>query len=195
MGTPDRRCGIWFDRLTRWQAELRALREILLDSPLDEAFKWRSPVYCAHGGNVANLAGLKAHCVLGFFKGALLPDPEGLLAPPGPNSRAARTMRFTDLAEVQARAPAIRDYLREAAENERLGRQVTLDRDDPDLPEELSAALAADATLRAAFDGLTPGRRRGYILQISGAKQSATRANRVRKWAPRILAGKGLHDK
>ncbi|WP_323765055.1 YdeI/OmpD-associated family protein [Marinovum sp.] len=195
MGTPDRRCGIWFDRLDHWQEELRALRALLLDGPVDEAFKWRGPVYRAHGGNIAILWGFKAHCALGFFKGVLLDDPEALLVAPGPNSRSARMICFTDLAEVEAREDAVRDYLARAVENQRTGRRVTFASDDLEMPEELSAALAADPDLNAAFEALTPGRQRGYVLQISGAKQSATRARRVEKWAPLILQGKGMHDR
>ena len=194
MGTPDRRCGIWFDKLTTWQPELRALRAILLECPLDEAFKWRGPVYCAHGGNVAILWGFKAHCALGFFKGVLLEDPQGLLVAPGPNSRAARMVPFADPAEVQARAADIRDYVGRAIAIEKTGRKVTFAKDDLEMPEELAAALEADADLRAAFEALTPGRKRGYVLHISGAKQARTRASRVEKWTPRILQGKGMHD-
>lgn len=195
MGTTDRRCSIWFDRLDHWQDELRALRAILLDSPLDERFKWRGPVYVADGGNVATLWGFKAHCALGFFKGVLLDDPDDLLVPPGPHSRSARIITFHDLTEVRARDAAIRDYVARAVENQRAGRKVQFDRDDLERPEELKAALAADPALRAAFEALTPGRQRGYVLQIAGAKQSATRARRVAKWAPRILQGKGPHDR
>ena len=99
-----------------------ALRAILLECPLDEAFKWRGPVYCAHGGNVAILWGFKAHCALGFFKGVLLEDPQGLLVAPGPNSRAARMIPFADPAEVQARAADIRDYVGRAIAIEKTGR-------------------------------------------------------------------------
>lgn len=195
MGNPDRRCGIWFDKRDRWQAELRALRAILLDTPLEEAFKWRGPVYCASGGNVAVVWGFKEHCALGFFKGVLLEDPEGLLVAPGPNSRSVRMLTFADMSEIAAREAVVRDYVTRAIAVEAAGLKVDFPKENLERPEELVDALDADPDLSAAFDALTPGRQRGYILHISGAKQSSTRATRVEKWAPRILAGKGMHDR
>ncbi|MGY3438236.1 MULTISPECIES: YdeI/OmpD-associated family protein [unclassified Marinovum] len=195
MGQSDRRCGIWFDKRERWQPELRALRDILLDCGLDEAFKWRGPVYCAHGGNIAVVWGFKEHCAVGFFKGVLLDDPEAALVAPGPNSRSVRMMTFADMSSVSACEPALRRHIAQAIENEQAGRKVDFPKDDLALPEELATALDADPDLRAAFEALTPGRQRGYVLYISGAKQSKTRAARVEKWTPRILDGLGMHDR
>ncbi|MDO6732353.1 YdeI/OmpD-associated family protein [Marinovum sp. 2_MG-2023] len=195
MGNMDRRCGIWFDKATVWRAELLALREILLHGPVDEAFKWRGPVYTAHGGNIAVLWAMKHQCGLGFFKGALLDDPAQILVAPGPNSRATRMIAFTDVATIRAQADVITKYLLKAIENEAAGLRVTFAKDDLDLPEELNAALAADPVLNDAFMALTPGRRRGYILHFAGAKQAKTRAARIEKWTPLILQGKGMHDR
>lgn len=195
MGQPDRRAGIWFDKLTRWQDELHALREIVLGCEVDEAFKWRGPVYCAHGSNVAILWGFKTHCALGFFKGVLLDDPAGLLVAPGENSRSARMITFDSLEQIGRLQPAIKDYIGQAVANAKAGLKVDLPKDDLNLPEELVARLEGSPDLREAWEALTPGRRRGYVLQISGAKQSKTREARIDKWTPRILDGKGMHDR
>ncbi|TNF20541.1 MAG: hypothetical protein EP318_10465 [Rhodobacteraceae bacterium] len=195
MGEPDRRVSVLFGKLTSWQDEMSALRRILLAAPLTEAFKWRAPVYTAHGRNVAILWNFKAHCALGFFKGVLLDDPQGLLVAPGENSRSARMIPFTSVAEIAAREAAVTVFIAQAVENARAGLKVDLPKDDLEMPEELVARLEADPDLQAAFEALTPGRQRGYILQISGAKQSKTREARIDKWAPRILEGKGLHDR
>ncbi len=178
-----------------WQAPLLALRQILRDFPLGETFKWRAPCYTFAGGNVATLWSLKAACGLSFFKGVLLEDPQGLLQAPGPHSRSVRLMRFTSAQEVAAQAAAIRAFLAAAAANEQAGKRVTFAGDDLDWPEELLARLDADPELAAAFHALSPGRQRGYLLHIGQARQSATRATRVEKHAPRILAGKGMHDR
>ena len=134
-------------------------------------------------------------CGLSFFKGVLLPDPSGILAAAGENSRSARIFRATSLAEIATAADALTACIHAAIEVEKRGEKVALPPDDFDLPEELVAALEADPGLAAARDALTPGRRRGYALHFSEPKQSATRAARIARKADRIRAGKGIHDR
>ena len=191
----DRRVTVFIDKAKRWPAELTALRAILLDTDLDEAFKWRQPVYTFDGANVAILWAFKDNCGLGFFKGALMKDPEGLLVAPGENSRAAKKLPFTSVADIAARQDTIRAYVAEAIDIRKAGRKVDMPKDDLAPPVELTDALDAHPDLREAWEALTPGRRRGYILHFSDAKKSETRAGRIEKHAPRILKGLGLHDR
>lgn len=195
MGHPDRRAGIWFDKQTEWQAPLRALRDVALASPLEETFKWRGPVYTAHGGNVAVIWSMKAHCGLGFFKGVLLDDSRGRLVAPGPNSRSVRMATFTESAQIHRQEAELTDFIAQAIANEAAGRKVDFPKDDLDLPEELLTRLEADPELQTAWNRLTPGRRRGYVLHISGAKQARTREARIDKWTPLILDGKGMQGR
>ena len=64
------------------------------------------------------------------------------------------------------------------------------------MPSELKGKLEEDAALKAAFYSLTPGRQRGYIYHISGAKQSKTRGERRHRKMPASgsLAGRGFLD-
>ncbi len=195
MAELDRRVGVFFDKLTNWREELEALRAILLDSGLSEEFKWRSPVYTFGGSNLAILWGFKDHAALGFFKGVLFKDPQGLLVAPGENSRSARMVTFTDVAQIAAQADALKALIGEGIAVESAGLKVDFAKDDLDYPPELIDRLDADADFRAAFEALTPGRRRSHVLHISQAKQSATRAARIDKAAPRILAGKGFNER
>lgn len=179
-----------------WRAERLALRRLLLESPLEEALKWRQPCYGVSGGNVVIIHAFRDHCALGFFKGALLSDPAGILVQPGENSQASRQARFRSLDEIAALKAVLGAYIREAVEIERSGRKVDFAaRNALVLPGELVARLAADAELQAAFAALTPGRQRGYAMHIAQSRQSATRAARVEKCRPRILAGKGMNDR
>lgn len=184
-----------FAGLTDWRDELVALRAILLESPLTEEFKWRSPVYTWEGHNVAILWGFKDRATLGFFKGVLLADPEGILVAPGPHSRSSRGIDFTGAAGIERLRPVLRDYIAEAIRNEREGRKVAFPKDDLPYPDELVDRLDADPEFRAAFEALTPGRRRGWVLHFSQARHSATRVARIDRAAPRILAGKGMQDR
>lgn len=182
-------------KVRRWTDVLVALRGLLLASGLREEMKWGSPCYTDGGHNVVMLSALKDCAVLGFFKGTLLDDPEGLLEAPGPNTQAARQVRFTALAQVQAWEKAVAGLIARAIEVERSGAAVTVVSTPEPMPEELDAVLARNPAARAAFDALTPGRRRSHILHVTGAKQAATRMSRAAGCVPKILEGRGWHER
>jgi uncharacterized protein YdeI (YjbR/CyaY-like superfamily) len=179
---------------TLWPDEMAALRPLLLSAGLREQIKWRKPCYADGDANIVILQEMKPYLSVMFFKGALLEDPAGLLRDQGPNSRSAKRLELTSVAQIEELAPIIADYVAEAIDVERSGQQL------PPPPElelvaELQDRLDADAQLAAAFAALTPGRQREYHLHISGAKQSSTRSSRVDACIPKILAGKGMRDR
>lgn len=181
-------------RSTRWPAELAALRTVLLATGLREEVKWGKPCYTHGGSNVAVLQEMKDVLALMFFRGALLADPYGVLEEQGPNSRSARRICFRSVDDVERLAAAVGAYVSEAIGVTEAGLEVA-PAPEPDHVDELRDRLARDDDLRAAFEGLTPGRRREYHLYFSGAKKPVTRAARVERCVPRILAGKGLRDR
>ncbi len=195
MSGADPRIEAFFERATVRRGELQALRKILLDCPVTEEFKWRSPCYTFQDGNVATLWGFKDRSALGFFKGVLLKDEHRILVAPGDNSRSVRMAQFTSIAEIAGQEAILKDYINEAVELEKAGLKVEFKKDDLVFPEELTKLLEDDPELKAAFAALTPGRRRGYILHFSQPKQSATKVARIKKYTARILAGKGLNDR
>lgn len=179
-----------------WGREMAALTAILRSEGLDEALKWAKPCFLRNGGNVAILQPFRDECRLMFFKGAVLPDPDGLLGSQGGNTQGARVVRFASTADVTGREPALRALIRAAIDAEDRGLKPAYPaKHDLDLPGELGAAMDADPELAEAFHRLTPGRRRSWVLQIAGAKQSATRTARVEKAAPAIKAGKGWNER
>jgi uncharacterized protein YdeI (YjbR/CyaY-like superfamily) len=181
-------------RSQRWPEEISALRPILVGAGLDEDVKWAKPCYSHDGRNIAIVQEMKDFLALMFFKGALLGDPDGVLEEQGPNSRSARRMQFTSVDDVTRRADTITTYVREAIAVEEAGLDVG-PAPEPDLAPELSERLDRDPAFRIAFEALTPGRQREYNLYFSGAKQAATRASRVEKYARKILDGKGFRDR
>ncbi|WBU64210.1 YdeI/OmpD-associated family protein [Paracoccus aerodenitrificans] len=189
------RADAFFSRLDSWKEELLALRDILRSCDLTEDFKWSSPVYTHDGGNIAIIWGFKDRAALGFFKGVLLTDPERVLEAPGENSRSSRMLNFTSLSQIDKMRPVITAYLAEAIAIEQSGAKVEMPKDDLAYPEELQARLDENPDFRLAFEGLTPGRRRGWVLHFSGAKQSATRVSRIDKATQKILEGKGMQDR
>ena len=161
---------------------------------MTETLKWRQACYVAHGGNIAILASLGDSVAVSFLKGVLLDDPDGRLEAPGPNSRSARYMRFGGLERISADERELRVFVRQAIENERTGRKVEFAKDDLERPGELIEAFGEDPELARAFEGLTPGRQRGWILHFGGARKPETRKARIGKARPKILQGKGMHD-
>jgi uncharacterized protein YdeI (YjbR/CyaY-like superfamily) len=184
----------YFDTATQWPAELQRLRTILADTPLTEDFKWRAPCYTFEDGNVLILGEYKDGCRVTFFKGALLKDPDGLLEPVGDNSHAGRVLKYTDVDAIDE--AAVRDFVRQGIEIEAQGLEVDMgERPDVELPDELVAAFDDVDGLQAAWEALTPGRQRGWVLHFTDAKKSETRTGRIEKATPKIFEGKGMHDR
>ena len=182
-------------KVNSWQEELHQLRRIILDTGLTEELKWGVPCYTFEKSNIAIVSALKECCVLSFFKGALLNDQHKLLDKPGENSQAARVIRFTNVQEILQVEPILKAHIIEAIEVEKAGLKVALKKNPEPIPEEFQKKLDEIPSLKAAFEALTPGRQRGYIIHFSQPKQSKTRASRVEKCIPMIFDGKGLHDR
>jgi uncharacterized protein YdeI (YjbR/CyaY-like superfamily) len=182
-------------KVNTWAAELAALRSLVLDAGLTEECKWGVPCYTVNGGNVVIIHSFKEYCALLFFKGALIKDPKGILIQQTENVQAGRQLRFKDVREITKLKTTINAYLQEATAIEKAGLKVTK-KETPEfaIPEEFQAKLYKSPALKSAFEALTPGRQRGYLLHFAGAKQSATRTTRVEKCMPQILNGKGLLD-
>ncbi|MGV8996940.1 MAG: YdeI/OmpD-associated family protein [Parvibaculaceae bacterium] len=179
-----------------WQKERKALRTILLECGLTEDVKWGKLCYMYEGSNIVLICGLKESCALNFLKGALLKDTKKLLVAPGENSQSARWMKFTGVDEIGKKTMVLRSYIREAIKAEKAGLKVDFKaKKDLALADELQNALAKYPALKKAFTALTPGRQKAYNLFFSAAKQTQTRASRIEKSTPDILAGKGLNDR
>lgn len=179
----------------QWQAEYQALRHILNLDGLHEDFKWGKPCYSVDGKNVVLMHGFKDYCALLFMKGALLNDPAGILISQTENVQSARQLRFTSADEIKAMAGTIKTYILDAIAVEKSGAAVEFKQtEDFVVAEEFQTILDEDQNIRSAFEALTPGRQRGYLLHFSSAKQSKTRAARVEKCLPLILDGLGLND-
>lgn len=184
----------FLDRATQWQAEMKALRSLLLGTALQEAYKWQSPCYTFAGRNVVMIGSFKAHCVLSFFEGARLTDPKGLLQLPGPNTQSGRILVFQEIEEVAQLAPDILAFVKEAMALPPVKEAAKPSPEPSDWPAELSAIVAQRPEVGQAFTALSAGRQRGYLLHFQAAKQSQTRTNRILKSLPRILEGKGMQD-
>lgn len=179
----------------RWITGLEHLRRICLGAGLEETLKWAHPCYMHAGRNIAIVGAFQNDFRLSFFDAALLKDPEGVLERQGPNTRHADMIRFTRDEDVADREPILRSYLREAMGYAEAGIKPPKEAVELEPPEELVEALAADPELSEAFDALTPGRQKSYVIHLSSAKKSETRFARIAKARDKILAGKGAMER
>jgi uncharacterized protein YdeI (YjbR/CyaY-like superfamily) len=186
---------VYLNDLKKWQAELKMLREIILECGLTEDFKWMHPCYTDKGKNIVLIHGFKNYCAILFNKGSLLKDPKSILVQQTENTQFGRQIRFTDLSEIEVRRSVIKQYIKEAIHNERSNIPVpTKQTAEYEVPEELMQKFEEQPSLEKAFNKLTPGRQRGYLLHFGQPKQSKTIIARIDKNAERILNGFGLND-
>lgn len=179
----------------KWREELSKLRTIVLGCELTEEFKWSQPCYTFNDGNVILLSGFKEYCAISFFKGALLKDENNILSKPGENTQSARLIRFTNIEEITRIETDLKACIYEAVEVEKANLKFDFKKTEEfDAPAELQNKLDEIPAFKNAFEALTPGRQRAYILYFSAPKQSKTRESRVEKSIPRILEGKGIND-
>ncbi len=191
----NRKVDHFFALAKKWQQEMILLRSIVLECGLDEDYKWMHPCYSMEGKNIVLIHQFKEYCALLFFKGVLMKDPKKILIQQTENVQDRRQLRFTDLKQIEKQRTVIKAYIKEAIAIEKSGQQVAYKKTEAfAMPDEFKQVLKAQPALKAAFEKLTPGRQRGYLLYFSAAKQSDTRKARITKYTGAILKGKGLND-
>lgn len=188
------RVDAYITRSTMWPAEMRRLRSILLDAGLTEDLKWGKPCYLDGDRNIAIVQEMKSFLALMFFKGALMPDPAGVLHEQGPNSRSAKRMTFTSVAEIDGRADVITAYVAAAIATEDSGVKAP-PAPALELADVLQERIDTDPAFKAAFEAMTPGCRREYNMHFAEAKQRSTREARLAKYVEQILAGKRMRSR
>ncbi len=179
----------------QWAKGLADLRRLCLEAGLVETVKWGHPCYMHAGRNIAIIGAFRGDFRITFFNAALMTDPHGILEKQGPNTRHRDMIRFTDNAQVEAMAPVITTYLKEATDYAEAGILPPKDESEVDLPGELQDALDADPELGGAFNRLTPGRQKSYVINLASTKSSATRISRIGKFRHKILSGKGANER
>jgi uncharacterized protein YdeI (YjbR/CyaY-like superfamily) len=195
MSVTNPKVDFFFNKAEKWHEEYEKLRAIILDCGLTEELKWGNPCYSFNGSNIVLIHGFKEYCALLFFKGALLNDANGILIQQTENVQSPRQVRFTSLLQITELEPVLKAYIYEAIEVENAGLKVTLKKTSEfPIPDEFQSKLDHIPALKTAFEALTPGRQRAYLLHFAAAKQSKTREARIEKYMPQIMAGKGLND-
>ena len=191
----DQSVTAFITRNSHWQSELTLLREIALSHELKETIKWGAPAYTLQGKNVIGLGAFKSYVGIWFFQGGLLADKDHKLvnAQEG-KTRAMRQWRFSSLKEIKSEAKIIDQYLDEAINNVKTGRQIAPSRRKPlNVPEDLNNALKSNNLVKD-FGSLSLSKQRDYTEYIETAKKPETRHRRLDKIVPMIREGIGLND-
>lgn len=173
-----------------WQEELKKLRAILLDCGLTEELKWSQPCYTYQKRNIVIMAAFKEYCAINFVKGSLLKDTNGILIK---HTQVGRQIRFTNVQDIVEMEPILKAYIYEAIEVEKSGVKPHVEQNPEPIPEEFQNKLDEIPALKTAFEALTPGRQRAYIIYFSAPKQSKTRESRIEKYMQQILDGKPFY--
>jgi uncharacterized protein YdeI (YjbR/CyaY-like superfamily) len=182
-------------KVHQYPGALAALRAIVLASGLTEEMKWGSPAYTLDDELVLMLGTYNACCFISFMRGALLDAPDGVLERVGPNTHASRLFTFTAEAQVTAQRDLVARLVADSIALHKAGTKVPPRASPEPMPEELQDMLDTNADVAEAYQALTPGRRRSYILHVSGAKQSKTRRSRAEASIAKILLGKGFNER
>ncbi len=195
MSALNPKADFFFNKAKSWKEEYEYLRKLMLDSPMVEEVKWGVPCYTFQNTNVVLIHGFKEYCALLFHKGVLLKDPKKILIQQTANVQAGRQIRFKNLEEIIKLEKVIKAYVKEAIEIEKSGQKVVFKTtQEYTMPEEFKLKLTEDPHLKKCFDALTPGRQRAYLYFFGQPKLSKTREERVKKYIPNILNGKGIED-
>ncbi len=195
MEIKNRKVDEFLAKAKNWQTEMGKLRSIVMECGVDEELKWGKPCYCMDSKNIAIIQNFKDYCALLFPKGVLMKDPGNRFIAMTENTNIARQLRFTSSEEIEQLAPVIKAYMQEAVEVKKSGVKVPKkETSEFPVPEELTRRFEKDSRLKEAFEALTPGRQRGYLLYFAGAKQAATRESRIDTYESKILEGLGLND-
>lgn len=185
----------FFNKATKWQEEYSAVRKLVLDCGLTEELKWGCPCYTVEKSNIVLIHGFKDYCALLFMQGALLKDPKNILVQQTENVQSARQIRFANVEEILKSKQTIKAYIKEAMALDKAGIKVELKKTtEYKIPGEFKTVLDDMPELKTAFEALTAGRQRGYLLFFSAAKQAKTRESRIEKYIHKILEGKGIDD-
>lgn len=195
MTKKNPRVDFYFNKAETWQKELKKMRAIALGCQLTEELKWGVPCYTLEKNNIVLIHVFKEYCAFLFFKGVLLKDPRRILVQQTENVQSARQIRFTHVREIMELEPVLKAYIKEAVEVEKAGLKVELKKTtEYKIPREFQDQLIENPALKDAFEALTPGRQRAYLLYFSAPKLSKTREARVEKCIDRIFDGMGLND-
>ncbi len=175
---------------------LKHLRKIVHTGcpKVEETLKWSMPHF-DYKGVMCGMAAFKQHCVFGFWKKALILDPD----PATENTAMGGFGRITSLADLPSEKKLLQ-YVKKAAALNEAGikappRIQPKSRESLEVPDYFGAALKKNAKARKTFEGFPPSKRREYLEWVTGAKREETRKERLATSIKWLAEGKARHWK
>lgn len=181
-------------KVKKWKPELQLLRQIVLESNLQETLKWSMPVYTFQNKNIVIISAFKSFCSINFFKGVLLKDDYQILEKQGESSQSSRIIKITAAVQLLKLGLQIKEYIEEAIEIEKNGTKVVYNTALEVAPEELLHKFLLLPDFKQSFYKLSLGKQRAYIIYFSQPKQSNSIMSRIDKCILKINNGEGLND-
>ncbi len=181
------------------QPILVKLRKLIFQACPDavETIKWSFPNYEIYGSMLCNMAAFKEHCSFGFWKAALLKDPDDILHLADKHAMG-HFDKLISLKDIPADRIMI-SYLKEAAllnkNGIKLEKQKLTPKKDLPIPKPLTAALKKNKKALAVFEAFSPSNKREYVEWIVEAKTEETLNKRLETTIQWLEEGKSRNWK
>ncbi len=184
---------VWNKNL-EWQEELEILKTIFDKTELVETTKWGGIVYTINNKNVLGIGGFKHFFTIWFWNGVFLKDELKVLFNANEGvTKGLRQWRFTSKSAINEKQILI--YVKEAIENEKLGKSIKLERKEVVVSDFFANELKSDKVFAKAFEAFSPYKQKEFLEYIDSAKQEKTKIQRMEKIKPLVLGNIGLNDK
>jgi len=173
---------------------LAHLRELIHTAcpEVEETVKWRVPSFMCKG-LLCGIAAFKQHCVIGFWKDAILFDRK--------NPKAKRCAIPDLITKVSELPPdkVLLGYIKEAirlnAEGIKIPKPKAKAKKDLVVPNDLISALKKNKKALATFEDFSYSHKKEYVEWITEAKREETRTQRLTTAVAWIAEGKARNWK
>jgi len=183
-----------WNRNKEWEEELEILKNILDKTELVETNKWGGIVYTFNNKNVLGIGGFKNYFTIWFWNGVFLKDELKVLINANEGvTKGLRQWRFASKSEINEKQILI--YVKEATENEKLGKSIKPERKEVAISDFFANELKSDTAFAKAFEVFSPYKQKEFLEYIDSAKQEKTKIQRMEKIKPLVIDNVGLNDK
>jgi uncharacterized protein YdeI (YjbR/CyaY-like superfamily) len=152
----------------------------------EETLKWSMPSFMYKGKILAGFAAFKAHATFGYWNDSMLQQEEKNRSAMG---QFGRLTSVDDLPSLDRLIDLTKQSMA-LIESGAKPLRATAKKEPFVVPQDLRAALDANAAAAATFDGFPPSCQRDYVEWVTEAKRDETRAKRLAQTVEWLAEGK-----